>query len=178
MESHRIILSILVIGAIVAVLINNKPTITGYVPTTVYLQELNISVSESQRFILTPKNSETLSSLSVSGAISGNGLASIYLSDGKNELLVYSNKKKQTPSIEHITGLAASDLIIQPGQKLDRIDSLPDQYTAEPGGFTNQCLETCMIAQNTFTNQNLYLDIIVEPGTQLNLSQLLFTANG
>jgi hypothetical protein len=174
MESHRLILSVIVLGVIITVLVTNKPTITGFVPTTTYLQELDINVDSSQRFIL--NTTTNLSSLAMSGSISGPGLVSIYLSDGNHEFLVYSNKKKHTPSIEHITGLAVSEMVIEPGEKLDRIDSLPDEYTTEPGAFNNQCLDTCMISPDQFATKTLYLDAVIDPGTHLHISQLLFSA--
>lgn len=178
MEKHRLILSIIVLGAIVAALIIGKPSITGFVPTETYSQELDIVVSESQRFTLSASESLKLSSLSVSGGVNGNGLVNIYLSDGKRHWLVYSNKKKPGSDMEIITGMSVRELDISPGPKIDRIESLPAGYKTVPGAFKDECVETCVLDDSIFSTSSAYLDVVLEPGTSLHISNIKFSTPG
>ena len=178
MESHRLLLLVMVVVAIVAALFLSKPSITGFVPTETHVQSLNIDADESQRFILRPTDQKTLklSALSLSGSVSGTGLVNIYLSDGTNKWLIFSNKRKQGSSMEQITGLAVQELEIEPGQRLDTIESLPDGYSTEAGVFNNQCVETCILDEGMFNKPQLYLDVVIEPGTRLHVSSIRFTS--
>jgi len=175
MEAHRIILSIAVLTVIIGVLSLSKPTITGFVPTATYSQGLDIDIQESQRFILSASEGTLkLSSLWLSGDVGGQGLVDIYLTDVTKKSLVYSNKRKKQTAFEQITGLATSELIIEPGQKLTTIDTLSDSYKTQSGTFTNVCIETCVIDETLYNKKNLYLDVIVEPGTSVHISELTF----
>ena len=177
MESHRLLLVVMVVGAIVAALFFSKASITGFVPTETHTQQLNIDVSESQRFILKSVSDSALklSSVSLSGAVSGSGLVNVYLSDGTKRWVVFSNKKKQGSAMQQITGLAVKELEIEPGEKLNTIESLPDGYRTETGVFNSQCVETCIIDENIMNAQQLYLDVIIEPGTALRISEITFS---
>lgn len=162
-------------GVMVAVLALGKPTITGFVPTAAYSQGLDIEVSESQRYILKSSNGGPLNfdSLSLSGFVSGSGLVNVYLSDGTTRLLVYSNKEKKRSAMEHITGLAVQNVLVLPGDKLDAIETISDDYRTTTGGFQNECVDTCLLSVD-FGSQ-AFLDIIVEPGVSLTLTELRFT---
>jgi len=176
MESHRLVLGVIVFGIIFATLVFSRPSITGFVPTETFSQQLDIDVFESQRFVLSSDSGALkLSALSVSGDVSGSGLVNVYLSDGTAKWLVFSNKKKQGSSMEHITGFAVSELDIAPGEKLDRIESLPDGYSAQSGSFSNECWDTCVLDEGMFDKRELYLDIIIEPGTSLHVSEIRFS---
>lgn len=178
MEKHRIILATIVLVAVVASLLIGKPSITGFVPTETYSQELNIDVSESQRFTLSADESLKLSSLSVSGEVRGSGLVNLYLSDGSNRWLVYSNKKKPGSDMEIITGMAVRELDISSGPKIDRIESLPSGYKAVPGAFKDECAETCVLDDSLFSTSSAYLDVVLEPGTSLHISNIRFSTPG
>src|SRR3972149_5850947 len=105
MESHRLVLSVVVFTIIVVTLFLGKPSITGFVPTETYTQSLDIDVFESQRFILSSESGELLklSSFSMAGSVDGGGLVNVYLTDGVKKWLVYSNKRKKGSSMEQIT---------------------------------------------------------------------------
>ncbi len=175
MESQRLLLGVLVFGIMIAVLALGRPTITGFVPTAAYAQSLDISVSESQRFILKSSDGGSLglNSLSLSGFVSGNGLVNVYLSDGSARFLIYSNREKKRSAMEHITGLAVQEVLVVPGEKLDSIETVPDGYRTVDGGFQNECIETCLVSVD-FGSQ-AFLDVIIEPGVSLTLTELRFT---
>ena len=178
METHRLALGIVVMTVIVITLFLGKPSITGFVPTETYTQSLNIDVSESQRFVLSSESGELLklSSFLIAGSVDGNGLVNVYLTDGDRKWLVFSNKRKVGSSMEQITGMAVSDLNIEPGERLNVIESLPSGYQTRSGAFQNECLETCVLDEEIFNKSSLFLDVIIEPGTSLHISEIRFTA--
>jgi hypothetical protein len=176
MESHRLLLGVIVFGVILFTLFFSKPTITGFVPTETFSQSLDMDVSESQRFVLSSEQPLKLSSLSLSGKVNGAGLVNIYLSDGVAQRVVFTNKKRQGSAMDQITGMASLDII--PGEKLNKIESLPAGYVAVPGSFSNECRETCVLDPALFHGPSLYLDIVVEPGTSVYISGLRFSVFG
>jgi len=180
MEFHRAVLGLIVLGLVCAALLLGKPSITGFVPTETYSQELNIDVSESQRFILTASSGELMkiSSLALTGTVKGAGLVNVYLSDGNLRWLVFSNKKKPGSAMEVITGMTVSELNIEPGNKIDKIESLPTGYKTIEGAFRNECAETCLLDDSLLSSLTLYLDVILEPGTALHISSIRFSAPG
>jgi hypothetical protein len=178
MEKHRMVLATIVLGAVVVALFVGKPSITGFVPTETYSQELDIDIFESQRFTLSAGEMLRFSSLGVSGEVNGQGLVNIYLSDGTHHWLVYSNKKKPGSDMEIITGMAVRELNIAPGPKIDRIESLPAGYKTLPGAFKDECVETCVLDDSLFSTSSAYLDIVLEPGTTLHISNIKFSTPG
>src|SRR3990172_984096 len=109
MESHRLVLSVIVLTVIVVTLFLGKPSVTGFVSTETYTQSIDIDVFESQRFVLSSDGQLLrLSSFSMAGSVNGNGLINVYLTDGAKKWLVFSNKKKPGSSMEDITGMAVS----------------------------------------------------------------------
>ncbi len=178
MEKHRVVLGLIVLVLVFAALLIGKPSITGFVPTETYSQELNIAVSESQRFTLSAGEALKLSSLSLSGTVTGPGLVNVYLSDGSRHWLVYSNKKKPGSDMEIITGMAVRELNIEPSGSIDRIESLPAGYKAVPGAFKDECIETCLLDDSLFSSSSLYLDVILEPGATLHISSIRFSTPG
>lgn len=178
MESDRLILTLSVVIVIITVLALGKPTITGYVPTQTHSQNLNIDVGQSQRFtLMAPNGTLKLSSFSVSGTVTGSGLAKVYLSDGNNNWLVFTNAKRKTSPMKHITGLATSELLLQPGEKLEEATTIPAGLIAEEGNFENECIETCILDEKLSPIEKIYLDAIVQPGTNLHISEITFTAS-
>jgi hypothetical protein len=177
MESHRLLLSFVVFGIIIATLIFSRPSITGFVPTETFSQELDINVAQSQRFTITSDRVGPLrlSSFSLAGTVAGSGLVNVYLTDGIKKWLVFTNKKKPGSAMESITGMTV--LNIEPGQKLDKIETLPPGYTAGPGAFRNECIETCILDEQMFDKPELFLDVILEPGTLLHIDEIRFSTS-
>ena len=172
MESHRVVLSLLIVIALVGTMFLSNPTITGYVPTEVESQQLALTVDESQRFLLRSNNSIEFSAFSVSGEVKGSGYVAVSLVSNKNKRLVFSNKRKQGSSMEQITGLSA--LEISEDGKLGRIETVPSGYETWSGAFQTQCVETCVLEPSEFDRKEAYLEISIEPGTVLTISELQF----
>lgn len=173
METDRYILALVVTGVLVGALFFTDAGITGYVPTAIQSQSLDITVSESQRFALKSLDEVKFSSLAVSGSIEGSGLVNIYLTDDKHRLLVHSNKRKRGSSMEQITGLMTLD--IEPGPRLNTIESLPEGYETESGPFVSMCRETCVLDEGMFEGP-VFLDVVVEPGTVVSISEIHFAS--
>jgi len=169
METHRIILSLIVCGIIVASLMWGEPSVTGFVPTETFSQELDIFVDGSQRFSLSSDEPLYLTAFSISGLIKGPGLVNVYLVSNNGKSLVYSNKKKPVSSMESITGMSV--LTIEPTQRIDKIEVLPPGYKTQSGVFQNECSETCILQGEQLP---MYLDVIIEPGTTVQISEIRF----
>lgn len=170
MEADRLILAVAVVAVLVGTLMFSNPSITGYVPTAVQSQSLNLEVEESQRFVIEAPSG--ISSFAISGSVEGRGLVNVYLASGEAKWLVYSNKRKAGSSMERITGMSYLD--ITPGEKLDEIESVPSGYGTVEGSFVHQCLETCVLDESLLNEKTLYLDVVVEPGAALHISEIHF----
>jgi len=168
MDATRLFVTLLVFGVLVTSLIVSDSGITGFVPTDRFSQNVDLEISSSQRYSLNTEG--ILSSLLISGEVVGSGLVNVYLSNGDDELLVYSNKRKISSAMQSITGLAA--LEIEPQGRLDRIDSLPGEYVTVNGAFESQCSQTCSISG---LSGPFYLDIVVDPGTTIKISKIVFS---
>jgi len=168
MDVQRIFVTFLVCGVLVTALLATDSGITGFVSTETVSQDVNLRVDSSQRYEL--KTDGFVSSLSISGDVKGSGLVNVYLTDGANELLVYSNKRKLSSAMQHITGLSTMD--IEPKGRIDRIDTLPGEYVTVSGAFESQCAQTCVLSE---MQSPLYLDFVVDPGTSIHISKVIFS---
>lgn len=168
MDSNRLFVTFLVCGVLVTALLTTQSGITGFVSTDTVSQDVDLQIDSSQRYEL--KSDGFISSLSLSGEVIGDGLVNVYLSDGVDELLVYSNKKKISSAMQHITGLSTID--IEPRGRIDRIESLPEDYVTVSGAFESQCAQTCVLEK---TQSPLYLDFVVDPGTSVKISKIIFS---
>jgi len=175
METDRFILTFAVVIAIIIVLTLGRPTITGYVPTQTYSQNLDLEISESQRFIVGTSTELKLSSLALSGWVNGEGLVKAYLSDGQQRWLVFTNSKKASTSMQHITGFTVTELVLRPDKKLDAYETVQRGYVAEAGNFNDACVETCILDEQLINQQTLYLEFIIEPGSSMHISEITFT---
>ncbi len=173
MENHTLLLSVIILGVFVLTLAASQPSITGYVPTKTYSQNLDLNVNQSQRFFL--ESPEIITSISLSGRVEGKGLVNVYLFDGVKRHMIYSNKRKKTSSMDKITGLATSDIIVEPGQNLPDKEKLPAEFITIEGPFENACFETCVLALNN--PSMLSLDVILDDDTKLYVSQITFSTS-
>lgn len=168
MDANRLFVTFLVCGVLLTTLLVSDSGITGFVPTETISQNVNLEISSSSRYEL--KTNGTLSSLSLSGEVVGNGLVNIYLSNGNQEFLVFSNKRKVSSAMQHITGLSVMEL--KPKERLDRIDSLPEGFVTAQGAFESQCVQTCVL--NGFSG-SAHLDVVVDPGTTIKINKIVFS---
>ncbi|PIN74802.1 hypothetical protein COV18_06315 [Candidatus Woesearchaeota archaeon CG10_big_fil_rev_8_21_14_0_10_37_12] len=174
MNTHRIILSITVVAIVVFVLFS-RPSITGYVATETHYQNLDITVDESQQLDLSWQTAPSkLLAVSLSGQVQGTGLVNVYFVAGQNKWLVYSNKQKRDRSMTSITGLATNELAVTQGKTINKIETVEDDYLAVPEVFQNQCIESCSLDRTVFTTEKVKLEVIIEPGTNLNINEIRY----
>ena len=178
MQTHPLLLSLAVVFLMITVLFTSSPNITGFVPTSMNRQELDLTLTESKRFALSSdQGTLKIGSFSASGSIKGTGLVNIYLSDGKTSFLVYTNQKKTSSALSQITGLAQSELIVSPGELLQKVDELPQGYQTESGAFTNVCIETCNMLPELYNKQTLYLDAVITQPALVHISEITFSTH-
>lgn len=175
MDRHTTLLSVIILGVFVLTLALSQPGITGYVPTSTFSQSLDIRVSESQRFNLGLDQGVGLTSISLSGQVTGQGLVNVYLNDGSERKLIYTNRRRKGSSMEVITGLAHGSLTIKPGEKINENPKLPDNYVTVEGGFVNSCVETCVLEASN--NNKLSLDVLIDEDTTLDIRKITFSTS-
>ncbi|MBW2989601.1 hypothetical protein KY358_04770 [Candidatus Woesearchaeota archaeon] len=168
--------------------------ITGFVSSSIYKQDLNMAISESQNFILTSNSAKpfTINSIRLSGEVIGKGQAKVYIDTGTGQnVLIFSNvaeKKENEKGILGITGMAVEDdaiagydeskiLIIKP---LDRLlekgsfEEIEDYHYLKEGLFKDECAETCFISMDVSSETRYRLVALVEDGTKLKLDEISY----
>lgn len=173
MQHHSILLSVILLVVFVLTLAMSQPSITGYVPTKILSQSLDLTVRESQRYWLTMAKPMELTSIAISGKVKGNGLVNIYLNDGEKRKLIYTNIRRKGGSMESITGMTTSDLVLKPGERLHEKNELPKGFVTFEGSFANSCFETCVL--DLPTKERLSLDVIVDEDTEVKITELSFS---
>lgn len=175
MQKTRIGIACIVVIFLLGMLIFGDASITGFVPSQSFVQKVDINVDESQRFTLKSPDGVPfgLTTLALSGHVTGSGLAKVYLVKGKERLLIYSNAEKKRTAMEEISGLVVQDIRIEPGDKLQKIESVEAGYHTVEGSFSQMCIDTCILEGSR--SPSFFMDVIVEPGTSLSLTEIQFT---
>ncbi len=178
MERKRVVMAIIVVIILIGVLFFNDPSITGYVPTTTYSENVDIDVVKSQELYIQSKDGLPMSitSLLLTGEVTGEGLVNVYLKDPReHKLLVFSNKEKKGSALETITGMAVHEINVIPGKTINKIETVSERYNKIPGKFINQCKETCSLDPKIFVSNQFVLEVIIEPGTTLHILGIKFS---
>lgn len=163
-----------------------NPGITGHVLMDAGYQILDISVDESQVYVMSSDYEDplTITSLRLSGEIIGEGKAEVYLDNGAGQkLLLYSNIL-DSREVNHITGMAVADeedieekalLNLIPAEKTGYIDAeLEDGVVFDSGKFANRCKETCIINMELSKDINYKLEFKVSEGVELRLEHMIY----
>lgn len=179
--------------AIIAVLVIGlsffKPSITGFVPVSVYTETLNLTISKDTAFTLFSNEQIQVTSLKLSGEVIGDGAVHVYLSNTQGQnLLVYSNLMKNEFGKNIITGMAVAgktdaqekhSLVIQEIQQFNEDVALPDNEgkIAESGRFDGACVETCSIIMDLSGRKVYKLIIVLEENAVLRIDNIVYTIN-
>jgi len=167
-------------------------SVTGFVSAESKIQSLDLVIAKSQNFILTSDNEEpyTLTSFKISGEVSGDGLAEVYITDSTGQkVLVYENIGKVTKTMSAITGMVPavkrnllyeksdSLLLIIPDKELETTPkrTLEENEVIKTGAFNDACKESCFIKMEMSRNNEYNLIVEVEPGTTVNINQITIT---
>ncbi len=176
------------------------PGIVGFVPVEIKSQPIDLVAEEPTSFVLFSDKQEqfALTSLRLSGTVTGEGRAEILLDNGRGqELLIYSNIKQKKGNL--ITGMSVTseeegaplpeDVPINEvaeGQAWIKIteeaglderpaEQLGEDKKAVQGEFQHACLDTCYM--NMKMREGLYymLKVRVDPGTKVKINELKYT---
>ncbi|MEM4714052.1 MAG: hypothetical protein QXQ79_00715 [Candidatus Nanoarchaeia archaeon] len=153
------------------------PKFTSFQTADSFTQEINLVLEQSKILEIKTKLEETksLTFLAASGEIIGNGYVGIYLTNGKENLLVWDNIQLEAKN--RITGYAsakANYLVITPLSDLE-FSGKKGVYTS--GKFQNACIDTCLLDPREWTGQNWRILVYVQPGTKVKINSLIFGLN-
>ena len=177
---------------------SGSPSVVGFVPLEVKSQPIDLFANEPASFILFSEKEEQfdLTSLRISGKVTGDGRAEILLDNGQGqELMIYSNVKKKQGNL--ITGMSVSDdsqplpksaniqkvdppqawLKITKDEKVQTegpVTELGDDKITVAGLFEHTCVDTCYM--NMKMQKGLYytLKVRVDPNTEVNINALTY----
>ncbi|MBW2985950.1 hypothetical protein KY333_01135 [Candidatus Woesearchaeota archaeon] len=191
--------ALLMFSLVLLALVFSRPEVIGYASTNIHSQDLNLLVDHSQGFFLRSVTQQPihLTSLTISGEVIGKGTASVYLEDAYGiRHLVYKNMKSKDSTHNRITGVSAagsamSELSVT-GNSLPAKEELPvldlleandlygyvmlsKGYKAVTGKFNNACVDSCILYGNSYIGTHFKLDFFVEPGTKLNINEIVYT---
>jgi hypothetical protein len=176
------------------------PTVVGFVPIEIKSQAIDLYAKEPTKFVVfSEKDQEfAMTSLRLSGEVTGEGRAEIVLDNGLGqELMIYSNIKSKQGNM--ITGMSVSDSEGQPLPEDVKVDSVPmdqawfkitpstDALSELPstdlgndkmtiaGKFQNDCKDTCYMNMKLKKGLFYTLKIRVDPGTEVRVNELKYT---
>jgi len=186
--------AILMICLVLLALVFSRPEIVGYASTNVHSQDLNLVVEQSQRFYLRSLIPEPvhLTSLTISGEITGKGIVSIYLDNQQGiRNLVYKNVKRKDSTHNRITGTSVLGsrvtgnsiqaqeenpiLDLLEGPVLQGYERLNPAYKTVSGEFHHACVESCLLQARTYEGYRFAIDFLIEPGTRLKIKEIVYT---
>jgi hypothetical protein len=168
--------------------------ITGFVPVEFTTQDMNITLDQSQSYILTSGSDAPfpLTSLKIGGEVVGDGVVEIYLDNGQGQqLLVYRNTRSKSGGMGSITGLVTQSengtktdvregkwLLLSPlkdSAKGDLPVKLGRDEEASSGAFSKECRDTCFMRMEISNQLSYELIFKIDQGTQLKLNDLTYT---
>lgn len=169
--------------------------ITGYVSVDTKTKALNLTIANSQSYILTTNNEKTfyLTSLKISGEVKGNGRTEIFIDNGKGQrILIFSNIVKKGAGFTGITGMgkisgkftgASSEtdkeeenLVIEYLENIEtKLFGLEEDEELANGKFEDKCIESCFIEMLLNKDIGYQLLFYVEDGIILDLNELSYT---
>lgn len=168
-----------------------KPGITGYVSVETKKQKIDLTIANSQSYILTTSSLEPfyLTSLKLSGEVTGEGIAKVYLSSKDQKILVYSNIIKKNQGLDAITGMdkitgnvvgsnseTEDYLIIEHLENIEgEAATVAEDETIASGTFEDICIDSCFIEMLLNKDIAYQLLLYVEEGIVLNINEISYT---
>lgn len=186
-----------IIAAVVLLLVSvasffPKPGITGYVSVETKKQKIDLTIANSQSYILTTNSQEPfyITNLKLSGAITGDGIAKAYIATKNQKILIYSNVIKKGQGLDAITGMekitgnvvgvdSAPEedyLVIEHLENIEgELGEIAEDETLVKGNFENECVDSCFIEMLLNKDIAYQLLFYVEEGTILNINEIVYT---
>jgi len=197
-QSKKKIHQIEIIAAVVLLLVSiasffPKPGITGYVSIESKKQKIDLTIANSQSYILTTRSQEPmyLTSLKLSGEVIGDGIAKAYISAKDQKILIYSNVIKKGKGLDTVTGMskitgnvvevdakdeAGEDLVIEHLENIElESQKIAKDELLSKGNFEDACVDSCFIEMLLNKDIAYQLLFYVEEGTILNINEIVYT---
>lgn len=170
-----------------------NPNITGFLSLDFVMQDLDMTLTQSQNYIISSDSTEPfiLTSFKLSGEVIGDGIVEIYLDNNLGQqLLIYRNVKSKG-GMSMITGMVVAGekntaegkaeketyLMLDPGYAIEntKINGISDDEKIVEGVFSNECTDTCFMKMELSENASYNLLFKIEPGTVLKLDNIIYT---
>ena len=159
------------------------PEVTGFVSSDPIIQNIDLNIIQSQKFILTTINLFNLTSFRLSGSVNGQGPVQIFLEDELGErLLVYTNMQEKKENRNLITGLFIDEktndeisFILTPSEKLSPLTLESDDLMFKEGEFDNKCFETCFMNLYFSEKSSYKLVFLLGEGVQVHIERSVYT---
>ena len=187
-----------IIGAVVLLLISiasffPNPGITGYVSVETKKQKIDLTIANSQSYILTTNSEKPfyLTSLKISGEVIGDGIANVYINNNIGEkALIYSNLVKKNKGLDSITGMGkitggvigvnsadeGDSLVIEHLENIEgEVGGVSEDEVLTSGVFENKCADSCFIEMLLNKETAYQLLFYVHEGTILKVSEIEYT---
>jgi len=141
--------------------------ITGFVSIESKKQEIDLSIANSQSYILTTNSIQPiyLTSLKLSGNVVGDGIAKAYITTENQKILIYSNIIRKDQGLDTITGMKGITggvvgvdsetegsetekdyLIIEHLENIEEdLGTIADDEMLTSGTFQDICIDSCFI---------------------------------
>ena len=158
-------------------------SISGFMSVQDYVQTTGITAENSRSFFIeSSKDSFSLKSFKISGEVIGKGAVQVFLGDGSNKLLVYTNMKAQKHGLSsYITGQAVK-LVTEPeqaeylrlveGSPINEVPLVPEGFEIAEESFSNSCSESCVLPAEFYNKEKYILEILVAPDTVLKIDKI------
>jgi len=190
---HEIEIAVAVVLVLVSVaMLFPRPGITGYISYEIKTHEINLTIANSQSYVLTTDSNEPfiVTSLRLSGEVIGDGIAKAYVSDKDQKILIYSNVIKKGSGLGGITGMdkitgeatavdtetEESNLVIAHLENIEtKLEEISEDETLSSGNFDLICIDSCFI--DMLLNKDLAYTFMfyVEEGTILKINKIVYT---
>jgi len=186
---------VLILFGIISLIPN--PGITGYVSVELKAQEINLTIANSQIYILTTNSEEPfyLTSLQLTGEIIGDGIVKAFVDNGQGQkILIFSNIIEKGKGMESITGITGMDaitgnvvgtdqeiqnegdyLVIEYLENIEEeLGEIAEDERLVAGNFKNKCAETCNIQMLLNEETGYQLLFYVEERTILKIDKIVY----
>lgn len=188
-----------IIAAVVLLLVSvasfySKPGITGYVSVETKKQQIDLTIANSQSYVLTTNSLQPfyITNLKLSGEVIGEGIAKAYITDAQGQkILIYSNIVKKGKGLGDITGMdkitgnvvgansedkQEEDLVIEHLENIKgEFEEITKDEILSAGNFENACIESCFIEMLLKKDTAYQLLFYVEEGTILKVNEIAYT---
>ncbi len=186
-------------GAVVLLLVSvislfSNAGITGYVSVETKKEEIDLTIANSQIYVLTTNREEPfyITNLKLSGEVTGKGIVRAFITNAQDQkILIYSNIVDKSAGLDSITGMgkitgnvvgtnvevdSKKDLIIEYLENIEvDLEKIIEGETISTGIFEDVCIDSCFIEMLLNKDIAYQLTFHIEEGTILNINEIVYT---